>query len=490
MDIHLHPLPQQEPVWMSNFEKALLHVTALVMLLYAFGRNIYSMSVDFAHHFLVVEYLANHWRADIGSYGNMASMAHYPEGSHYLTLAVSALSGSSYSALCFVALISVYFAYFAASRIAICRLPRWSIVPFLAIIAPLSITHAIPGYEIISNFLFSQIVGAALYFCLLVVLMDERIARPIRIWMTIPVAAVLMTIHALPALNLTATAGMILVISETKFFLKQRKMSAKGFAQLAAFGLISLGMLAVHPSFAEMRALADNNGALDLGISLRYLVALAIATSCASLWFTLHSKTATFVDVVTTAALTGAIILAVAQAIVLIVGHAGSWYAVKKHMFFIVPLCAIALSRLASSLMPRLPRDNLGARSSFIVAVVAGSLLTARVYSSQVLLPTWVVNDQIAYAKDAVQNDFPAYEFGNTAVLASSVEPTIRYMISLSVFGLPFNDRSVALLGGTKDPNIAPYLMLDRKQASSKCDERYAETSKFVIVPARCYVPN
>ena len=99
-------------------------------------------------------------------------------------------------------------------------------------------------------------------------------------------------------------------------------------------------------------------------------------------------------------------------------------------------------------------------------------------------------NNQVTYAEAAIRTSHPNFRSGNTAVVASDISGVIQFMISVAIFEMPIDQQAIyKLITGDFDLKSVSYVMTNT-EIDQSCPERYAESSKYVIVPIACVSHN
>ena len=251
-----------------------------------------------------------------------------------------------------------------------------------------------------------------------------------------------------------------------------------------AFSIVAVTLIFLHPTFADMRMLAANDGTLNLSVQPLLLLGGAALIAVASVSSVMLLRPLAELDKIVVSSLVASVILALIQLGLLLTFQEGSWYALKKHMFIVVPLAILNIARL----IPRgLKRINPWPRLDFVIAVAGGFCVTASILDQAKGISVRRILKPLNFAETAVATGFPRFSPGNTAVVASTVDAVTRYMISLAVFRMPFDAYSTSMLIGEFDPSKSQYLMVDRSEAViNRCPERYADNNEYTIVPTDC----
>ncbi len=461
------------------------HIAACATLIYLFGATLFSGSVDFAHVYALVFELMENGDQRIGA-PHTAMMASYPLGSHWIGALLGHLIGSGLFAVCIITILSVYAVCYCILH---CQRDPVRALMVVCLFAAATLTKGVVGYEVVGNFFYSQLLGFAIYSLLLVMLMrPRRFLLPIEAASVILVAALLQFVHAIPSLNLLGAYGCFLLLQFCLEALRLRRLNWRLLAVMLVFGVAGLASIIFHPAVAGMRQISAHDGSLDFDVGLPVIVVLSLcvlAFYVAMLIGRGIREEPDRIDLVLCSALLASIALLFAQWLALRFMHNGSPYAVKKHVFVVLTLACAAFPRAVPDFWARL-RPLRAAKAGHVgISVGLALAMCIFVFWRPGVASLYVVNHQVQYARDAVRSGFPAFRSGNTAVISESISRMFSYMIASSVFELP-PPVSVDLLLGAGGPLNVDYAMVDRNAVTARCEERYAESSLFVIIPRRC----
>src|SRR4051812_27855409 len=133
----------------------------------------YSASVDVAHHYALVNWLAQHWSVARDSTSILGEMTVYPRYSHALAAILSRLVGSPFLAMQIVAsaAVVVTWAALALSSRLMARGASWFFTAALVVLLALNrrfLGLEVFGHEILGNFFFSQLAAQAAFMVVLV----------------------------------------------------------------------------------------------------------------------------------------------------------------------------------------------------------------------------------------------------------------------------------------------------------------------------------
>lgn len=471
---------------MFEFRHAAVHAAAIAGLILLFGANVYSGSIDVAAHFVLADFLTKYDLSALADNPSLGLMAYYPRGSHWLAAAIGFITGSAFSAMWLICIAAVYLAYYAISRLALAAGGYVCLIVFLATALAMRISSAVTGYEIFANFFYSQLVGTTVYFLLLLSL--AKISEPTSIAAAFAVllaATVLMTIHALPALNLVGTYGLFLALRAVLNALDSRKMQLKQWIKPVAFGSCCLVLLSLHPSLEAMKKLSSNDGSLNFGLNppLMFGVALLVAALALLRLARARIDVRSTVDIFLVAALVTSAVLVAAQLTLFWLRGDGSLYAIKKHFFFLVPLTLLNAARLISLATPDIWRP----KHEFAAAAISGLAMTFAIYGLAQPMSMRAVLKPLNFAQRAVDGAFGEFKPNETVVIASNVDRVTQFMIDIAVFKLTFDNEALRVIDGSFDVAQKSFVMIENsKKLRERCAQPQAQNADYAIVPTSC----
>ncbi len=462
-----------------------MHCAALTMLLFLFGFGVYSTSIDVAHHFLLIDFLSHEDPAGIAKADWMGPMRTYPTGSHWIAAALGLLIGSPYAAMWALCVVGVYVSYFALARLCQQDLGIFGLLVFVGLVILVVPSGTLIADQIVDNFFYSQMIGSAILFCLLLFGIGLASKSDAGVYVLAFVGAqALMWIHLIPALDLLGTVAIAMFFRLGLDAFAGRQVLRRAGYFLLFIVVAALGTV-LHPSFSAMRELSSNDGGLKFGIPPLwiYMIGLAIALVAGLSLMVRRGADRQRADEWIVAATLAAYALMTVQLLMLNLMGEGSIYAVKKHFFVVIPLTVVSLARAIS----HLARSHRFALRDFpIAAVVSAFFATFVNYPRQPVMPIRDVTRPLDYAKAEVATALPFFQDGNIAVTASSVDRNTQYIINLTTFHVP-SETALNLLYNKNYGTDIGYLMTDRTPSLvAGCDTRFAETSLYAIVPFDC----
>lgn len=429
------------------------------------------IGVDMAHHYALVERLAEKWRfppaddlfALTVDWQSLGEMIHYPALSHRLAAIVGQVLGSSFLGMQVVALIAAAVIW-AGIGAALFSAPRTAaLVAALVTAACLAATTLlfnlpVHGGEVVNAYFFAQLVGQAFAFsCVVMWARAERRgeARVVRRLLILGAPCAAAWFHLLPALELLTFFGCTALFEAWASPAGRRR-----HAVIVNAGFIAAGaaLLVANPSARAMLDIANNNGGLPLALPPGNGVFIALAIFVVglglanlALWRRLAMRGAGEAF----AGFKALTLFAAAAALLCLAQIAAEWigignhYAVRKYVYSLLTGIAVQTGVLAG-LIVILRRGVHGATaddgklrtvglSTFLVVAIA---LTAppHVWSGATTLTARIVayERQIKALRDA---RLPGYE-GRYNVIAglADLPPAISYMFSLGLMQTPRSD--------------------------------------------------
>ncbi|WP_438394133.1 hypothetical protein [Caballeronia sp. DA-9] len=449
-----------------------------IALLMDFGRFI-ELSMDFVQHFMLVDEIMKHGerRPEV----QIGIMSIYPAGAHWLAAVGGWIGGSGLVAIVLISIASVYVSYLLVLELVGKDSPVNLVLVAVAFIL-LAHTHSLIGWEVVLNFFYSQQVADVLLLMTL-----GTLARMTNVWarafIVLVVGVVSMWVHALIAIQILG-CGLLLMFYEGVRAWHAGRSPVVIARALGITGAGTVLILLFHPSFKAMRAAAETNGYVQFSYSFTLVAATVCgAIALLALWRNFSGRSLSEVDAVLGCAGLATAILAVVQYIVLHVMHAGSDYAVKKHMFVVVTLAMINGVRFVGDRWPR------PWRYGWLAAPVLAGFAAFHILEP-FSVPVVPVLRAIEYANHVAQFDLPGFRPGNTVSYDKELSPEINLMISNTSFQHPFGDKQTVWLNGG-DPTVdAQYVMVRRSpEIDARCKDRFAESATYVMVMPDCMKP-
>jgi hypothetical protein len=334
-----------------------LAAVALLFLLFQ-GDAIWSGSVDLSHHYALAYRLSENWRL-VPNDPTLGEMNVYPRLAHVAAALAGVVLHSTVLGMQVVALGSLVLVW-GAYLLMLTTLPRraagFGAVVLVLLMCTNRIWFNLPmhGAEIAGSYFFSQLAAQALALLVMALAMrlEQRASRWHAYALLLAALWVVASTHLLPAIELLGVVAGLLVIDVIAPGARPRRVVPSVVLLVAGVALI-----VKHPTFAVMRSIADNDGALTLvGFSqLRDIAVLCVGTlmvSCALLaaWWRDLARPPVLKYLAVYGASAAALCLV---QLVLVHLHVGSDYAVKKYVFGLLSFLVVALAALAGKLLAR-----------------------------------------------------------------------------------------------------------------------------------------
>jgi hypothetical protein len=341
----------------------LVAATALILVL-LIANQIWSRSVDFAHHYTLVTRLMEQGGVGSAPDPTLGEMQVYPRLSHWM----AALAGKPFQSPVWgmqaIALAAILLIWLSCGSILCALRGRNRIVAVALMCLLLFVNHRylhlqIFGKEIDNDYFFAQLVAQALLLCAVAIALHiERSGRPRwqQYLFTLLAIPAIESAHLLPAIEALGFFGVILLADVLAEFRRVTTPPQRGklLLQSALFLVIGVAIVVLHPIFQVMRTISENNGDLFLYTiqSIRNLLMLAAvvgALSCALLlrWLLLSDEgRRSMLPLKYIGALGLACsVLCFAQWLALQLGQ-GSEYACKKYVYALTSLLLVEIPLL------------------------------------------------------------------------------------------------------------------------------------------------
>lgn len=426
--------------------KAGIWILAIGCLLGLFVDSMWTNSTDLAQHYSLVARLAEHWHLPLVPDRTLGEMAYYPRGAHALAALLSQVLHSDLFGMQLVVLLSV-FAIWAFVAVLLLNLPgvaRWWSAGALMVLMLANFTwHGFEfhGEELIGNYFLSQLMAQAGALAMVVAtLYGERGARPTwqRNLLLLGACWVIELVHLLPVMQLLGFYALLLLFDA----LARRTLA--GWLQALGWLLAGLVLVAKHPTFAAMKDISRNDGAIHfdllnhMGGIIFYCVLVALVSALMLWrWYRLDAARR---ELWLVWKMVGALGLSVAgfcvlQALAWHFGQ-GSVYAVKKHLFTINTVALLELALWLGWYCTRFSRVQLHP----LPHVAAAGLMVAAVCMVLPQKKIQDLSDLVAWEREmltlrATINQQPGKY---TYVLQLDKQPAfINYMYSIGIFRTP-----------------------------------------------------
>jgi hypothetical protein len=434
-----------------------------------------STSVDMAHHYALVERLADKWRPAQADdpvameidWFSLGEMIDYPSAGHRLAAVFGRIFQSSFIGMQAVALIASAAVWAVVAFIIFC-LPRPAAVASSIALAVCLVVGTqvlrlpIHGGEIAGPFFFAQLAGQCVALLILaawIALERNGDDQRLRYLLMLGAPAFTVSFHLLPALELLGFFGCATVFA---FFTDPHAGRLRNLMERALVLVAATALLAVHPAFRAMLKIADNNGELPIeyfsgngSLGALAIVVVALAGANLAAWRRLGdaAERDAYAAVKYPALFAAAVgLLCLAQIAALQFG-VGNDYAVRKYIFALITFGLIEAAILVGVLVSRhlqwgramtggCPFDVVGPSALLtlgfaLAAPSGGQITTGRVT---------ILERQVKALKDT-RLPWAGGRYDVVAGLAGA-PPVVAYMLSLGVLRSHRDANATAILAG------------------------------------------
>lgn len=468
--------------------------------------SLWSQSVDLAHHYALIVRISEHHSFAVEDL-TLGEMNFYPRLSHVIAAVVATIVGSNLLGLQIVTLLSVSLLW--GSYIYILKgLPRqWAsasivVLAFLLILNKYLLKFEVHGFEIVSNFFFSQLVAQAFVICGLVFAIRLEVKdKKLTVYLLLSAMVFVTTsTHLLPALELLVVLLGLLAF-DLFFALTKRKAFISTFLVFSVFSILGLCAVFLNPAFSIMRKISENNGALDfryisfpLGLGSVCLIAIALSVGFLCYYYRHLNRNLVALKYVAFYGLSQAG-LCLLQLMLTKYG-VGSDYAVKKYGFGLISYIFVSLAIIAGALLvPWLNRyfwsraTSVGIVGSVCV-LICYWVVVVSVLPKEKSLDVFELVGVERNLKNLVTSDLPLAHSGQSNVIVGikSLSPQFNYMFSIAL-ARTVRDLAIpdVLLDGISDYERYSYIV--SQSGSPKYDVKDCEVravNGFSIVRGDC----
>lgn len=453
-----------------------LIVLALVGLLFVLVQADagWSGSVDLSHHYALAFRLGENWTL-LPDDPTLGEMNVYPRLAHIAAALVGLVTHSTLMGMQVVAL-GALAAIWGAYLLMLATLPRrFAAASALLLALLIYLNHTftrlpVHGAEIVESYFFSQLVAQALTLLVmaLAIHLEQRASRWHAYALLLAALYVVAGTHLLPAIELLGVLAGLLALDVLAPGQRRRPIVLNSLLLVAGIGIVVL-----HPAFAVMRGISENNGSLGLiGFpGTASIVALCVASLIASLcllraWWRDELR----LPVRKYLAVYGAALAALCLLqIVLVQLHIGSEYAVKKYVFGLLSFVVVAFAVLTGPLlvrassMARLSRSQPSvldalASSNTLACVVMAAAAAITVFNAAAWSKVFDVSDAVALERQLVvlQDSAlaaPSAGRSNVVVDLPNQPAAIGYMFSIGILHVP---RGIAIRDNFGEQRLGP----------------------------------
>ena len=400
--------------------------------------------------------MSEHWWLTTYSDPTLGEMNFYPRGGHVIAAIIGTIFNSTFIGIQITILASIAVIWLSI-LIILNSMPR-----LIANVALLSffifflvntfiLRFEMHGNEVVSHFFYSQVVAHAFLYLSLIfsIHIEKKHGALLAAVSLVPMMLFIATIHLLPAVQILGLIGGISAIKIFTTYKSDEDFSKLKIAVAAIIPIASTVGLVFHPSFSAMRALAKNEGVLDLQ-NIPYpagIITLSILVLITS--FVLFVQWARRKDNIIEAKYLA--IYGAATSAICILQYAltyydiGSGYAVKKYAFSLLTAMLIHLSMLVSIMIIKSNNNN------ETDSVLSNSNITGKItlYGFGLIILLLVVPNKIYDASDIVElekkitdlsyneiHQAPAGKF-NVVIGLRDVPREINYLFSIALTKTP-----------------------------------------------------
>ena len=400
--------------------------------------------------------MSEHWWLTTYSDPTLGEMNFYPRGVHVIAAIIGTVFNSTFIGIQITILASIAVIWLSI-LIILNSMPRLianvALLSFfiLFLVNTFILRFEVHGNEAVSHFFYSQLVAHAFLYLSLIfsIHIEKKHGALLAAVSLVPMMLFIATIHLLPAVQILGLIGGISAIKIFTTYKSDEDFSKLKIAVAAIIPIASTVGLVFHPSFSAMRAIAKNEGVLDLQ-NIPYpagIITLSILVLITS--FVLFVQWARRKDNIIEAKYLA--IYGAATSAICILQYAltyydiGSGYAVKKYAFSLLTAMLIHLSMLVSIMIIKSNNNN------ETDSVLSNSNITGKItlYGFGLIILLLVVPNKIYDASDIVElekkitdlsyneiHQAPAGKF-NVVIGLRDVPREINYLFSIALTKTP-----------------------------------------------------
>jgi hypothetical protein len=509
------------PASRSSLPYCLLFLAVLFMLMSEID-SMWLASIDLSHHYALVARIGEYWHLPPGYDTSLGEMNVYPRGGHQVAALFGYLLHSNILGMQLVSLLSLI-GIWAALLWIILSLPRKTGIASAVILGVVLVINKkligleVYGGEIIGNFFFSQFVAQALGFWVLgMALKMEQNGRAAssRYALIIASLLVLASIHLLPVVELLGLLAALVTL-DSYLAVRAGKQTVIKAAMISGLVIgLATTLVVLHPSFAAMREISQNDGALSIkylrnmsSIAAFCLIVAATSATLVLRWIKLGDATQQRAFVALK--YIGLYGLAVAglcllQLVSAKIGH-GSAYAVKKYIYSLNAILLIELILLAVLWKTKKSQYAAAGTMAAPTATASGGLLSNLAFLPIMMMvcfyaivpwkKTYDTSDLVSLERQLVNMQdtvIPKVEGKYTYVTDLAIDKTIiPYMFSIGIFKGPREQNMMDILSrrGFSDYSQIANIITTANSSTDKFPacRRFINNHNLVLIDAACF---
>jgi hypothetical protein len=467
-------------------------------------------SPDVAYHHALVARLMNNWGLGPQDAVFLMAMARYPRLAHWLAALGGRLLGSSTVSLAGVAIAAIFGSYAViAAFLGALGGSRGLLAGLfmVGLVAVGSYGRAIFGFEVVGNFFYPQVVATTLAlagYWSAYRLRDGAFPGLVRdvalfVWVWVIAWA-----HLLPALQLAAAYGLIVLLEAIRDWRHARERTA--LLRLIFFALLMMAFMIGHPAVKAMGKFSAWNGGLEFAfrssrVTLGVVALVAFAVSGLLLVSGVRAgglgeRRSERVKIFVGAWGMGAALLLVTQGLALVLGY-GSPYAVKKHVFAVGTATLVGCSIFLAEGLARHRRgwawlEDCPQGLNVIAVPLFAWVCLALILPAKPDIKLTDLDHFRAFAIHVFSYHLPPEAAGRIIAVDSRIHPVYSYLVTMGDLHYPWQRNSDDLIMGkwrVSNPERVVAAVVDRDNPEldvEECEVPGLASGKYVVVRYDC----
>lgn len=427
----------------------------------AFRDRLFSLSVDLGTHLSLVRAFRDHLFLTRGENSILGEMTNYPNFAHRIAAVLWKLGVDPINAVNLTGISAALTTWIILSAL-VAKTTRLGFILFIAtsVLLTLGMNRTFfVGGEILLNFFFAQVVGdSALIVCAVLgwAVLRRHGVLPFLSFALLSVF-LLAQFHLLPALRMALFAALLLSVTAFESFFAKRMR--EGLIAITGVILAPLSFV-LNPGYRFMSKVAENDGSLAFGMDFSAIGVLELAgivLTVSAFAFSISllelrgvppeqpdpsarvsparwTDSVSIIYVIAAATAAGAI----AQVFELKMAHAGSLYAVRKHLFGLTTFGLAALACLIGGYLDRLLSASSQRRTFGIVeaALISGLAMGAALFqrASALDVPHLI---QVSKTVQKIENHLSSKEGAWPIFLSTSYPIPVNYFETVAILFSP-----------------------------------------------------